>query len=274
MIWINLLWPMVTGACLALALINLRLGFAGPQRAAHLCFSLSAFSVAFISGVELALMHADNPARYAAVLVWGDLATGAILASLTAFIWVFFGTGNKWLALAGPGLFAVGLLSYLVQGTGPAYLEITRLKTMETFGATYRVAEGVPNPWNVVNYSAVLLVLVFVADASVRLWRRGKPRRAAVVGGSVVFFLLAAGLHSALIEGGIVHTPYLISWSYLAILIAMGNELTADVFAAAELGRKLRESEERMGLAANAANLGMWVWDIARDEVWGTPRFR
>jgi len=86
---------MVTGACLTLALINLRLGLAGVQRAAHLCFSLSAFSVAFISGVELALMHADNPARYAAVLVWGDLATGAILASLTAFIWVFFGTGNK-----------------------------------------------------------------------------------------------------------------------------------------------------------------------------------
>jgi PAS domain S-box-containing protein len=36
----------------------------------------------------------------------------------------------------------------------------------------------------------------------------------------------------------------------------------------------LRESEERMGLAAEAANLGMWVWDIAHDEVWATEKCR
>src|SRR5260370_39827862 len=123
-------------------------------------------------------------------------------------------------------------------------------------------------------YFGVLLMLLFVVDASVRSWRQGNRRRAAVVGGSVVFFILAAGLHSALIEGGIVHTPYLISWSYLAILIAMGHELTVDVFAAAELGRKLRESEERMGLAANAAHLGMWVWDVSGDDAWMTEQDR
>ncbi|MGH7927742.1 MAG: PAS domain S-box protein, partial [Candidatus Binatia bacterium] len=36
----------------------------------------------------------------------------------------------------------------------------------------------------------------------------------------------------------------------------------------------LRESEERMSLAARAANLGFWMWDIARDEVWISPRWR
>ncbi len=30
----------------------------------------------------------------------------------------------------------------------------------------------------------------------------------------------------------------------------------------------LRESEQRLSLAADAAKLGLWVWDIARDEVW------
>ena len=38
--------------------------------------------------------------------------------------------------------------------------------------------------------------------------------------------------------------------------------------------RALAESEERMSLAAESANLGLWVWDIARDEFWVTPRFR
>ena len=30
----------------------------------------------------------------------------------------------------------------------------------------------------------------------------------------------------------------------------------------------LRESEHRMNLAVDAAKLGIWVWDIQRDEIW------
>jgi two-component system sensor kinase FixL len=36
----------------------------------------------------------------------------------------------------------------------------------------------------------------------------------------------------------------------------------------------LRQSEERMSLAAEAANLGMWVWDARRNEVWMTDKGR
>jgi len=38
--------------------------------------------------------------------------------------------------------------------------------------------------------------------------------------------------------------------------------------------QSLRDSEERMSLAAEAANLGMWVWDVGRDEVWTTDKGR
>ena len=31
----------------------------------------------------------------------------------------------------------------------------------------------------------------------------------------------------------------------------------------------LRESEERMRLVANAVNLGIWEWDLDKDEIWG-----
>jgi PAS domain S-box-containing protein len=36
----------------------------------------------------------------------------------------------------------------------------------------------------------------------------------------------------------------------------------------------LRESEERMSLAADAANLGMWEWDLKTDEIWSTKTRR
>ena len=36
----------------------------------------------------------------------------------------------------------------------------------------------------------------------------------------------------------------------------------------------LRESEERVSLAANTTGLGLWVWDAKRDESWVTPEGR
>jgi two-component system sensor kinase FixL len=36
----------------------------------------------------------------------------------------------------------------------------------------------------------------------------------------------------------------------------------------------LRQSEERMSLAAEAANLGLWFWDVGRNEIWMTDKGR
>jgi PAS domain S-box-containing protein len=36
----------------------------------------------------------------------------------------------------------------------------------------------------------------------------------------------------------------------------------------------LRASEERMNLAAEAANLGMWAWELSNDDVWATTKCR
>ena len=38
--------------------------------------------------------------------------------------------------------------------------------------------------------------------------------------------------------------------------------------------RSLRDSEERMSIVAEAANMGMWIWDVLRDEVWMTDKGR
>jgi PAS domain S-box-containing protein len=273
--WITITWPMVAATCLTLGLIELRVGLGQLQRAPRLLFSLSAFSVAAIAGLELALMQADTVARWWPIMRGLDIAVGVMLVSLTAFVWVYFGTGTKWLAWLVPCLYAAGLMFDYLPGGGMTYTQVTGFRTVETFGGvTFNVAEGVPNPWNALPYLAVVALIVFVADASVRLWRRGGRRRASVVGGAVVFFLVAAGGHSALVEADALQTPYLISWCYLAILLAMASELNADVLAAAQLSRRLKESESRMQLAGAAASLGMWTWDITGDSVWATDQAR
>ncbi|SMF96452.1 PAS domain S-box-containing protein [Methylomagnum ishizawai] len=60
--------------------------------------------------------------------------------------------------------------------------------------------------------------------------------------------------------------------------VVRGLRLIADVFANALARRRadqaLRESEAQMRLAAEAAQVGLWVWDIPGDTLWGTDRAR
>lgn len=130
------------------------------------------------------------------------------------------------------------------------------------------------NPWNMSLYFAALAAIVFVADASVRLWRRGGRRRALVIGGSITFFILAASVHTALVSRRLVHTPNMVSWVYLSILVAMTSELNADVLGAARLAGQLQVSERHMDLASAAVDMGLWAWDIVDDTFWATSRAR
>jgi len=60
-------------------------------------------------------------------------------------------------------------------------------------------------------------------------------------------------------------------------LLVQRLQLVAQVFANA-LARKradqaLRESEERMTLAAKATGVGVWMWNVRSNEVWGSERW-
>jgi two-component system, LuxR family, sensor kinase FixL len=47
-----------------------------------------------------------------------------------------------------------------------------------------------------------------------------------------------------------------------------------DITARKRMDEQLRESEERMALATNAAGIGMWAWDVQNGQVWVSKRGR
>jgi PAS domain S-box-containing protein len=274
MTWMTIAYPMAIGACVTMALIHLRTGLHRAPGQAYLLFSFNALVVAVYACFELALACAENPAQYLALLRWLDIMAALQVVTTAAFVWVFFGTGRKWLALLAPAVTCLALIADLLPQPKLVFLQITGIRRVPTFGgATYTVADGVTSPWNAMFYLGVFLLVVFVADASVTLWRQGARRRAGVVGGAITLFVLAGGAQAALVDTGILRTPYLLSFAYLAILAAMGMELSAGVLRAAQLAQDLRESEARMSLASEAAGFGVWMWSIARNQVWGSARW-
>ena len=268
-----------------LATVHLVIWFKQTNQWAHLLFSVTAISVAAITACELLAMHAQSPEQLGRAIWWAHIPVFFAVVSIVGFVRLYFTAGQSWLGYAVCGLRLLDLIINFFSVPNANYKEITGLRHVTILGGeTISVAQGVENPWVRVSELSSLLFLVFVVDATVTLWCRGHPaerRRAVIVGGSMIFFILVAAGTSALIEAGVMQSPYLISFSFLAIVAAMGYELSLDVVRAAQLAQQLqaseaalRESEQHMGLAANAAELAMWMWDIPRDEVWTTDKGR
>src|SRR5438876_6879313 len=62
--------------------------------------------------------------------------------------------------------------------------------------------------------------------------------------------------------------------SWTAVLTISAMALSAGMAERRRAEEALRESEARINLAANAANLGLWFWNIRDDELWVTEQWR
>jgi PAS domain S-box-containing protein len=277
MSWVTFIWALVSGACATMALPHLFIGI--KQRAAeNLLFALAAFSVAVIALGELVLFHAGTAEEMGRAMQWTHIPIFFLIVGIVFFVRAYFGTGRLWVGIAACGVRLVCLFINYAYPPNLNFREITGMRHFRFLGETIAMPVGVGSQWTRLGELSSLLLLAFVIDASFTLWRRGSAegrRRAIVVGGSItLFILLSAGL-SALIHNHLVQLPYVISFPFLGVILAMGFELSYDILRVAQTERQLRisdsalrESEVRMSLAANAGNLGLWTWNIPRDDIW------
>jgi len=274
MSWVTIIWAMIASACLTLALVHVLVWCRRPEAQANLFFALTAVATAVFAGCELWMMRAKTPVAYGMALRWAHVPAWVLIVSLVGFVRLYLRAGRWWLASSVCGLRTLSLILNFIFVPNLNYWEITGLRDVSFFGERVVVAEGVLNPWMLIGQLSLLLLFIFVADAAVTVWQRGDRRLALSLGGSIVFFVLAGTAQVILTFWGIIHAPITASLFFMAIVAAMGYELSEDVFRAARLSDDLRDSEERMSLAAEAANLGMWVWDVMKNEVWMTDKGR
>jgi len=273
MSWVTIIWSMSASACLTLAGLHLLVWCKKRTAWANLLFALAAMGTAAWTFCELWMMQADTPVEFATVLKWGHVAVCLMVVSLVVFVWLFLRAGRPWLAWMVCGLRILLLFPNFLVGQNLSFREITRLGHMRLLGESVAIAEGVPNPWILLAQLSLVMLIIFLADATVTTWRRGDRHRALAVGGSIVFFALVATGQSLLVFYGIVRLPYVGSVFFIGSIAVMGYELSRDVLRAAQLSDDLRESEERMTVASEAAGFGVWMWDIAPNQVWGSQRW-
>jgi two-component system, LuxR family, sensor kinase FixL len=278
---ITVIWSMSASASLTLAAISFLVWCRNRSVWANLFFSLFAAGTAAWAFAELGMMHAGTPAQFATTLKWGQVAVWLLVVSLVWFVRCYLRAGRPWLAWMVCGFRTLALFLNFLTGQNVNYREIIRLQPIVFLGEDVQIADGVPNPWMVVAQLSLLLLFIFLVDANITAWRRGDRHRAFTVGGAAAFFVLVGNVQSVSVFWGIVRMPIVASMSFLGMVAVMGYELSSETIRAAQLARKLQASEaglheveERMRLAVEGADFGIWIRDLARNEIWATDNWR
>lgn len=278
MSWITIIWSAASGACLLAALMHLLVWFRDRRSWANLCFFATVLGVLGLAVGEMVTMHTESPEVFGRAIRWTHLVYALGVMGSLGFVHFYFGTGRRWLLALAIGLRLLAVAVNFATGLNLHISAIQSLQKITFLGEQVSIlGEWVPNPWMRLGWIASLVQLVYVVDASVRLWRSRSPEsreRAIIVGGTLVFFIVFAVTNAALVSAGVLRMPFIVSFPFLGMLAAMGFELSRDVLNAAHLARDLGENQKRMTLAAEAANLGIWIRDLEHNEMWASDEWR
>ena len=274
MSWITIVWSLNAGACLTLAAIYLVVWCRQRENWVHLLFSCSAIAAAAIAVLELAMLHTQTVERYEALVRWIHVPMWVLLLSFVAFVRLYLRAGRPWLARSIYGLRTLVLIVNFILTPNINFRKLTSIRHLGLWGGEMvSLPVGVPNPWGILSFISLLLILTFFVDATITVWRRGDRRRALIIGGSMIFGAVVAW-HVPLVILGVIHVPFFLCFAYTGIVAAMGYELSDDMFRAAQLAHELEVSDKKLNLAADSADLSLWEWDLNKDEIWITPTRR
>src|SRR5215831_16683030 len=266
MSWVTVIWSISAGACLTLAFLQFIVWWKDRAAPANLVFSLGAVSVAIFATLELMLMRAETPAQFGTITRWIHVPAWVLIVSTVAFVRLYLNAGRRWLAWTIVATRTLSLILNFVFSPNINFREITAVGHVRFLGESVAVPHGVPNPWMLLAQFSLLLLVIFVVDAAITVWRRGDRRRALVVGGSIVLLVVLASAQAVAMTWGILATPLTVSLFYLILVAAMAYELSYDLIRAAQLTRELqaseatlRESEQRFRIVADAAPVLIWM---------------
>jgi PAS domain S-box-containing protein len=279
MSWIDLAWPTMAGICFTLGLIHLDIGVRSRTNLVHLLFSVICMCAGTIAFMELVAMRTAAAEDFARILRWGHVPMGVLIIAVVWFIRLAFAAGDKRLGLAISALYAIALIANFTSGDNLHFRETTDLAQVQLWGGeSVSTPLGVGNPWMSMVMASLLLLVVYLGQVIVQVWRRGNPRErirvVAICGSLQVFTLVAAILAFATVWLGQA-LPISINPGFVPVLFVMSMDLGGDILRAAQLAQRLKASDAslrvsqlRTSLAVRAADIGLWGWDAGHGERW------
>lgn len=241
---VTIIWSMIAAAALTLGLVHLLVWWQNREKRERLWFFVMAVGTSSLALHELAMMKAPTPEVFGTALQWLHLPTWLVFVAIIGFVQAYLHTGRYWLGVTVIGLRTLSLALNFACDPNINFREITGLRGVSFLGDSVAMAIGRPNPLMIVAQCALVLLFVFVVDASVQAWRRGEKRRVLLTGGSISFFVAMGTLNAILSLWQVVTFPVSASLFFMGMILLMAFDLSLETKRAVILAEELRDTQE------------------------------
>lgn len=281
MSWITILYAMMAALSVTLAGIYLVAWLMQRDNWAYLVFVVVSLSFIGVAATELWMLRAQTPQEYGIALRWFQVPIWTGFCAFVVLVYLRLRPRFLWVGALALGLRTVALVANFGPAPSVNYTELTGIKLVMLLGEPVTTVTGIPNPWMLTAQASLVLLVLFILDGGISAWRREEDLRAPYLAIALLVVVVLGTVESGLVFWGFVQWPILITPLLLLISIAMGAELSFGLLRAARAERDVQTkdaalglSEQRLSLAAEAADVGFWSLQVPTGEVWATEKTR
>ncbi len=274
--WLTLIFTAMATACLTLAVVHYTVWLRQRKDAcANLMLALTATWTAGMAVMEMLMGQMSDPVSYATALRGYQVLIWATFLSLVGFIRCYFpNSRRRWLGLFAVGLRTVLMLSNAICEWSSLFVKIHRMLPVEFLGSSAWIPDGEIHPLTRLGQTSLLALAVYILDVCFQEWRRGNRRSVLAIGGGVLLMILVALGHGHLVLRGEVPMPLMASSCFLGIVLIMGYKLSLQLVHVRALEIQLQDTEARLSIVAETANISVWSLDRASQTFWAPANTR
>ena len=266
---VTTLWSMEAAAALTLAVLYGVVWTVDRRNLANLTLCVVAIAMAAAARTEVGMMHAGTVAEYGEWVRLCYLPLTFALVGQVVFVDQYLGTGRRWLLWT---IISVRLMilagNFLTYPTF-AWRAVVSLRHVPFLGEQVSVVGAVElSPLQWLSVASNVLIVLFIADAALRLWRRGSPeqrRKALVAGGGVGVPLVATIIYAQSVVLGLAPLPLLVTPSFLVTMIVMAVELSRGFLLYRQTRQELEELRSELTRAGRVTALGQLATALAHE---------
>ncbi|GEM_PF-187690 len=243
---INIIILLTAGIFLTIAIQQTVIWFQNKKSKHYLLFALTSFFTLCTALGELIVLNTSEIEKYAFTMRWFHVPLAGMIISLTWFIHAYMKVEKKTIPYLITALWGIALIFNFSSSSSLTFSELSGLQKINLSESTfYYVPTGTLNNWRHIADLASIVFLIYTLISSIRFFKKGNKERAVVLGGSIVLFILIAGITAPLADIGLIKFPPTISFPFLFIIIAINIQLTRDVVLAKILSNKLINEEKK-----------------------------
>ena len=266
---VTTLWSMEAAAALTLAVLYGIVWTVDRRNLSNFTLCVVAISMAAIARVEVGMMHASTAAEYGEWLRLCYLPVFFAVVGQVLFVHLYLGTGRRDLLWTIIGIRLFILVGNFLTTPSFAWSEIGDLRYVQFLGEWVAVPGQIEvRPWQWLSAASCVLIVVFIADAALRLRRRGGDedrRRGWVALGGVGLPLAATIVYAQSVLLGGVQLPLLVTPSFLLTIIVMAVELSRGFLLYRETRQELEELRSELARAGRVTALGQLASALAHE---------